>query len=149
MFKKLAVDLFLHFLVMKSALEKARAAAETERAQLMGLVRTLEMKIAEQNQNAREERWALQQATATLTAKASALDREADFNRSLLEREREQIKTLKASILAEQERSLLMLTEQRLALEAEKSRVETAAKLNRSYDPQIARAEIEAAVQVI
>lgn len=134
---------------MKQTLEKSRQSAETERAQLMGLVRTLEMKIVEQNQNAREERWALQQATATLTAKAAALDREADFNRSLLEREREQIKTLKESILAEQERSMLYITEQRLALEAEKSRLETAAKLNKSYDPQVARAEIDAAVQVI
>lgn len=130
-------------------MEKARESAETERSQLMALVRTLEMKIVEQNQNAREERWALQQATATLTAKASALDREADFNRSLLEREREQIKTLKESILAEQERSMLFVTEQRLALEAEKSRLETMAKLNRSQDPQAARAEIDAAVQVI
>lgn len=133
---------------MRSALEKARESAENERAQLMGLVRSLEMKIVEQNQNAREERWALQQATATLTAKASALDREADFNRSWLEREREQIKTLKESILAEQERNMLMLTEQRLELEAKKSRLDTAAKLNRNYDPQMARAEIDVAVQV-
>lgn len=135
--------------MMKQTLEKARESAETERSQLMSLVRTLEMKIVEQNQNAREERWALQQATATLTAKAAALDREADFNRSLLEREREQIKTLKESILAEQERSLLYITEQRLALEAEKSRLETATKLNKNHDPQVARAEIDAAVQVI
>lgn len=133
---------------MKKTLEKAREMAETERAQLMGLVRTLEMKIAEQNQNAREERWALQQATATLTAKASALDREADYNRALLEREREQIKVLKESILAEQERNVLMLTEQRLAIEAEKTRLETVAKLKQNYDPQIARVEIETAVQV-
>lgn len=133
---------------MRQALEKAREAAETERAQLMSLVRTLEMKIVEQNQNAREERWALQQATATLTAKASALDREADFNRALLEREREQIKTLKESVLAEQERNMLFITEQRLTLEAEKSRLETAAKLNKNHDPQIARAEIDAAIQV-
>lgn len=133
---------------MRNALEKAREAAETERAQLMGLVRTLEMKIVEQNQNSREERWALQQATATLTAKAAALDREADFSRALLEREREQIKTLKESILAEQEKNILSLTEQRLILEAEKSRIETAAKLHKNYDPQVARAEIDAAVQV-
>lgn len=134
---------------MRQTLEKAREAAENERSQLMSLVRTLEMKIVEQSQNAREERWALQQATATLTAKAAALDREADFNRSLLEREREQIKTLKESILAEQERSLLHITEQRSMLEAEKSRLDTATKLNKTHDPQIARAEIDAAVQVI
>lgn len=133
---------------MRKTLEKARESAETERAQLMGLVRTLEMKIVEQNQNAREEHWALQQATATLTAKASALDREADYNRSNLEREREQIKLLKESILAEQERNMLILTEQRLALEAEKSRLETIAKLNKNCDSQIVKAEIEAAVQV-
>lgn len=77
---------------MRNTLEKSREAAESERAQLMGLVRTLEGKLAEQSQNAREERWALQQAAATLTARASALDRESEFNRALLERERKQIK---------------------------------------------------------
>lgn len=79
---------------MRAALEKARETTETERAQLMGLVRTLETKLAEQNQNSREERWALQQATATLTARTAALDREAEFNRQLLEREQEQIKVI-------------------------------------------------------
>lgn len=79
---------------MRAALVKAREITETERTQLMGLVRTLETKLAEQNQNSTEERWALQQATATLTARTAALDRETEFNRKLLEREREQIKVV-------------------------------------------------------
>lgn len=77
---------------MRAALDKVRDTTETERTQLMGLVRTLETQLAEQNQNSREERWALQQAAATLVARTAALDRETEFNRTLLEREREQIK---------------------------------------------------------
>jgi hypothetical protein len=77
---------------MRTTLEKCREAAEKERAELLGLVRTLETKIAEQNQNGREERWAFQQAASTLAARSAAMDREAEFNRAAIEREREQLK---------------------------------------------------------
>lgn len=43
---------------------------------------------------------------------------------------------------------MLQITEERLALQAEKSRLETAAKLNQSNDPQKCRAEIDVAVRV-
>lgn len=51
-------------------------------------------------------------------------------------------------MLEEQERNMLKITEERLALQAEKSRLETIAKLTESQDPQKGRAEIEAAIQV-
>lgn len=79
---------------MKQSLEKVRASAESERSQLLTLVRTLEVKLSEQTQNAREERWAMQQAAATLVARSAALDREAEFNRASIEREREQLKVI-------------------------------------------------------
>lgn len=77
---------------MRNTLEKCRQCAEEERSQLLILVRNLETKLAEQNHNAREDRWTLQQAAATMTAKSNALEREAEFNRSIIEREREQLK---------------------------------------------------------
>ena len=77
---------------MRATLEKAREIAETERVQLLALIRSLETKLAEQSQNSREESWALRQAAATLTARSAALDREAEFTRASLEREREQLK---------------------------------------------------------
>ena len=49
-------------------------------------------KTGEQSQNSREESWALRQAAATLTARSAALDREVEFTRASLEREREQLK---------------------------------------------------------
>ncbi|KAF2887920.1 hypothetical protein ILUMI_18253 [Ignelater luminosus] len=133
---------------MRTTLEKSREAAETERAQLMALVRSLEMKLVEQTQNAKEERWALQQAAAVLAARSTAFDREIEFTRASLEREKEQSKTLKESMLAEQEKVMLHLTEEKLCVSAEKARLETAAKLNQNYDAQKARAEIDAAIQV-
>lgn len=85
--------MLLYFILgMRTTLDKARESAETERAQLMGLISTLEMKLSEQIQNGREERWAMQQAAATLTAKSSALDRETEFLRNSIDREREQLK---------------------------------------------------------
>lgn len=51
-------------------------------------------------------------------------------------------------MLAEQERILLQLTEEKLALAVERSKLETAAKLNQNYEPQRVKAEIDAAVQV-
>lgn len=51
-------------------------------------------------------------------------------------------------MLAEQEKQALQLTEERLALQTEKSRLETAAKLHQNHDPQKAKAEVEAAIQV-
>lgn len=80
---------------MRVTLEKARELADQERAQLMAVVRNLELKLAEHSQNTREERFALQQAASTLAARAAALDREADFNRQSLERERQQLKVQK------------------------------------------------------
>lgn len=77
---------------MRQSLEKVRASTETERSQLLALVRSLEVKLSEQTQAAREERWAMQQAAATLAARSAALDREAEFNRASIEREREQLK---------------------------------------------------------
>lgn len=77
---------------MRNTLEKCRQSAETERSQLITLVKNLEIKLAEQSHNGREDRWTLQQASATLTARAAALEREAEFNRNIIEREREQLK---------------------------------------------------------
>lgn len=136
------------FLVMKATLEKCRESAEKERAELLSLVRTLETKIAEQNQNSREDRWAFQQAASTLAARSAALDRESEFNRSSINREREQLKTLKESILAERENMILQLTEEKLVISAEKSRLETSCQLQTNFDSQKAKAEMEAAMQV-
>lgn len=77
---------------MRNTLEKCRQSAEEERSQLLTLIRNLETKLSEQASNAREDRWALQQAAATFTSRASALEREAEFNRNSIEREREQLK---------------------------------------------------------
>lgn len=77
---------------MRNTLEKCRETTETERSQLLALIRSLETKIAEQNVNAQEDRWALQQASATLAARSAALDREVEYNRTINEREREQLK---------------------------------------------------------
>ncbi|XP_065160889.1 myosin-1 [Atheta coriaria] len=133
---------------MRVTLEKARELADQERAQLMAVVRNLELKLAEHSQNTREERFALQQAASTLAARAAALDREADFNRQSLERERQQLKVLRETILAEQEKSLHELTEEKIQLHSERVRLETASKLNPNYDAQRAKAEVEAAIQV-
>nr|CAI5821554.1 unnamed protein product [Callosobruchus analis] len=81
-------------ILMRKALEKSRESAENERSQMMALVRSLEMKLAEQSTNASEDRWALQQASATLTARALAIEREAEYNRTVLEREHQQLKVL-------------------------------------------------------
>ncbi|KRT86084.1 hypothetical protein AMK59_1062, partial [Oryctes borbonicus] len=134
--------------LMRESLEKVRASAEAERTQLLTLVRTLEVKLTEQIQSAREERWAMQQAAATLAARSAALDREAEFNRTCIEREREQLKALKEQLLAEQESKTLQLTEEKLAISAERSRLETSTKLLQNYDSQKARAEIDAAIEV-
>lgn len=79
---------------MRETLSKCREKAENERAQLLGLIRSLEMKLAQQNEGASEDRWALQQAVATVNARSAALDREMDFNRASIEREREQLKVI-------------------------------------------------------
>lgn len=133
---------------MRATLEKCRESAEKERAELLSLVRTLETKIAEQNQNSREERWAFQQAASTLAARSAALDRESEFNRSSIEREREQLKTLRETILAEQEKMILQLTEEKLRLSAEKSRLEASSRLQMNFDSQKAKVEMESAMQV-
>lgn len=79
---------------MRVALEKCREQAEKDRSQLLALVGTLELKISEQNRNAQEERWALQQAAATIAARSAAFDREIEFSRASIEREREQLKVI-------------------------------------------------------
>lgn len=77
---------------MRNTLEKCRQSAEEERSQLLTLIRNLEIKLSEQSCNAREDRWALQQAAATFASRATALEREGEFNRNSIEREREQLK---------------------------------------------------------
>ncbi|CAH0546499.1 unnamed protein product [Brassicogethes aeneus] len=134
--------------LMRESLEKCRESAELERSQLLGLVKSLEMKIAEQHNVGKEERWALQQASSTLAARSAALEREFEFNKASMEREREQLKTLKETTLAEQERMFLQLNEEKLQIAAEKSRLETTAKLNVDFNSQRMKAEIEAAIEV-
>ncbi|XP_018321776.1 trichohyalin isoform X2 [Agrilus planipennis] len=133
--------------MMRETLEKARESNDNERSQLMALVRNLELKLVEQSQNSREDRWAFQQATSSLVAKMAAADREAEFQRAAIEREREQLKTLKENLLAEQEKLVLQLTEEKLAISAEKSRLEISSKLANNYDVQKAQVEVEAAVK--
>ncbi|XP_044745216.1 fas-binding factor 1 [Coccinella septempunctata] len=134
--------------MMRNTLEKCRESAEMERTHLLGLVGSLETKIAELNQSTREERWAMQQAVSTLAARSAAFDRETEFSRASIEREREQLKALKESLLAEQEKMMLQLTEEKLTMSAEKARMETSSKLNVQFDTQKAKAELEAAIQV-
>ncbi|XP_045462068.1 inner centromere protein A [Harmonia axyridis] len=134
--------------MMRTTLEKCRESAETERTHLLGLVRSLETKIAELNQTTREERWAMQQAVSTLASRSAAFDREMEFSRASIEREREQVKTLKESLLAEQEKMMIQLTEEKLSISAEKARLTTTSKLNVQFDTQKAKAELEAAIQV-
>ncbi|KAH0998618.1 putative leucine-rich repeat-containing protein DDB_G0290503 [Dendroctonus ponderosae] len=133
---------------MREALERSREQAEKDRSTLFALVRTLEQKISEQNHNAQEERWALQQAASTLAARSSAFDRETEFSRASIEREREQIKTLKEAMLAEQEKVALELTEAKLKLTSERSRLEVSAKLMNNYEVEKMKTEAETAIQV-
>ncbi|KAG5896351.1 hypothetical protein JTB14_005829 [Gonioctena quinquepunctata] len=135
-------------ILMRNALQKCRDSAENERAQLLALVRNLEIKLAEQSANAQEDRWALQQASATLTARATALEREAEYNRNSIEREREQVKTLKESLLAEQEKIIQQLTEEKLQISAQKSRIETSSKLSVNFEAEKMKREAETAIQV-
>ncbi|CAG9833786.1 unnamed protein product [Diabrotica balteata] len=130
----------------KEILQKCRESAENERAHLLSLVRNLELKLAEQSTNAQEDRWALQQASATLIARSKALEREAEYSRNLIEREREQLKTLKESLLTEQERLLMQVTEEKLQLASEKAKFETSTKLVNSYEVERAKAEAETAI---
>ncbi|KAK9887647.1 hypothetical protein WA026_023726 [Henosepilachna vigintioctopunctata] len=134
--------------MMRNTLNKCRESAETERTQLLGLVASLETKIAEQNQAGREELWTLKQAMSTLAARSAAFDRETEFSRASIEKEREQLKALKESMLADQERIMLQLTEEKLTISAAKSRLETTSKLNVQYDVQKAKAELDAAMEV-
>ncbi|XP_066138019.1 fas-binding factor 1 [Euwallacea fornicatus] len=133
---------------MRVALEKCRDQAETDRSQLISLVKTLEQKLAEQSRNCQEERWALQQAAATIAARTAAFEREIEFSRSSIEREREQLKTLKESLLAEQEKITLQLTEEKLQLSAEKSRLQVTAKLVNNYEVEKIKTEAQTAAQV-
>ncbi|KAF5287870.1 hypothetical protein FQA39_LY15646 [Lamprigera yunnana] len=134
--------------MMQLTLEKSREATDIERAQLMALVRSLEFKLAEQSHNFKEERWALQQAAAIFTARTAAFDREMEFARTSLDRERDQLKTLKENMLAEQEKTILQLTEEKLLISAEKSRLETRSKLNDTFENKRDKVEIDAAIQV-
>ncbi|CAG9761485.1 unnamed protein product [Ceutorhynchus assimilis] len=135
-------------LAMRLALDKCREQAEKDRSQLLALIRTLEQKISEQNQNAQEERWAMQQAAATLAARAAAFDREVDFSRASIDREREQLKSFKETLLAEQEQVTMQLTEEKLKLSAEKSRIQVSAKLVSNYEVEKVKTEAETAIQV-
>ncbi|KAK5642506.1 hypothetical protein RI129_008673 [Pyrocoelia pectoralis] len=134
--------------MMRVALEKARETADAERVELMSLVRNLETKLVEQIQNTKEERWALKQSAGLLMARTTAFDREMEFARSSLEREREQLQTFKEQLLAEQSNQIQQITEEKLRISAEKSRLETAAKLSQNYDLDRNKVEIEAAIQV-
>lgn len=51
-------------------------------------------------------------------------------------------------MLAEQEEIMLKLTEEKLAIATEKSRIEVSAKLNQNFDSTKAKAEIEAAIKI-
>ncbi|KAL1516994.1 hypothetical protein ABEB36_000817 [Hypothenemus hampei] len=133
---------------MRVALDKCREQAENDRSQLLALVKTLEQKISEQNHNSQEERWALQQTAATLAARSVAFDREVEFSRASIERERQQLKTLKETVLAEQEKATLELTEEKLKFSAEKTRAEVASKLLNTFEVDKMKAEAESAIEV-
>uniref|UniRef100_A0A1Y1MZU4 Fas-binding factor 1 C-terminal domain-containing protein n=1 Tax=Photinus pyralis TaxID=7054 RepID=A0A1Y1MZU4_PHOPY len=134
--------------MMRVALEKARESADAERTELMTLVRNLELKLVEQIQNTKEERWTLKQSASVLMARTAAFDREMEFARSTLEREREQLQTFKEQLLVEQNNQILQITEEKLRISAEKSKLETAAKLTQNFDAERNKVEIEAAIQV-
>jgi hypothetical protein len=77
--------------VARENLEKQRAASEEERKRLIGLVSQLEQKLAEQQQNAEEERWNLRQEAARLDAATKALVKEQERAMQQIDRERQQL----------------------------------------------------------
>jgi hypothetical protein len=77
--------------VTRGNLEKQRIASEEERKRLVGLISQLEQRLAEQRQNAEEDRWNLRQEAARLDAANKALEKERERAMQQVERERQQL----------------------------------------------------------
>lgn len=65
---------------------------ETERTQLIELVRTLELKLASVEQSSSEQQWMFRQKSAVLDAERASFEREKVFIREKQEAEQRRIK---------------------------------------------------------
>jgi hypothetical protein len=134
---------------LKQALEKQRDAAENEKSRMLELIHALELQASQQNQTSAEHDWVVRQQVAAMEAERTAFQREKEFFRERMKLDEKRIEDLKLSNLAEKEKQLKEINEERLQLLAEKARLEVSARLQKTSETtQSSGYEIDAAVKV-
>ncbi|KAG4070377.1 hypothetical protein HA402_006519 [Bradysia odoriphaga] len=132
----------------KNRFEKLKENTETERVQLLEVVKTLETKLNSISQTSAEEQWSLRQQKASLEVERTSFERERNFAREQIARDEKRIEDLKMFESLEVQRRLKQLDEDRQELLAEKAKFETMARLNRPVESTISRTEIDTAIKI-
>ncbi|XP_049778545.1 fas-binding factor 1 [Schistocerca cancellata] len=135
----------------RDILEKQQKAAEAEQKRLLGLISQLEQQLSQQKVDSDDARMALQQERAHLEARELAVLREREQASAHFERERQHLQHLKQSLAEERQQHLQQIKEEHLKLAAEKSHIETLARLNRTreMDREKMVVEIDAAMATV
>lgn len=147
---------------------------ETERAQLIELIRTLEIKLASAEQSSNEQQWMFRQKSAILDAERVSFEREKSFVREKQEAEQKRIKVFRAFRLVmsnsqklpatlfqshlkeleekqyvEYRRLMDVVDSERESVWAEKGKLKTLERLEPKTNSQTQRQiEIDAAIQI-
>lgn len=87
-------DISSLLLDQQKTIDKMVDKTETERAQLIELIRTLEIKLAAAEQSSSEQQWMFRQKSAIFDAERVSFDREKTFVREKQEAEQKRIKVI-------------------------------------------------------
>lgn len=132
-------------------LDRARDATDEERKRLLELVKSLEIKLSAVSQTSSEEQWTLRQKMASLEAEKVSFERERDFAREQQSRDEKRVEELKQFQLAEYERLMRRIEDEKLSVIAERTKLETIARLQKtipSDNTRVSQSEVDAAIKV-
>ncbi|XP_004522466.1 trichohyalin isoform X1 [Ceratitis capitata] len=122
--------------------------ADEEKKRLMILVSTLEQQLNKLSKDSAEENWLLRQRMAALEAEKAAFEKEKEFAREQIARDEKRLADLKERQLAEAQRALVDLQEEKARVYLERTKIETEQKLQSGHDVEMQRLEMDAVMKV-
>ncbi|XP_055906091.1 fas-binding factor 1 [Eupeodes corollae] len=129
-------------------IQQLESANEEEKTRLMELVTTLESQLKQLSKDSSEENWIMRQKMAALEAEKITFEKEKTLIREQMAKDEKRIEELKEDQLQEKQRLMEQIHEERVQLNIEKAKIETAKKLESHTSIEQSRLEIEASLKV-
>ncbi|XP_055371996.1 putative leucine-rich repeat-containing protein DDB_G0290503 [Condylostylus longicornis] len=133
---------------LERRLKITEESSDKEKSRLIELVTTLEIQLQKLSQDSADEKWNIKQKLSALEIEREAFEREKLYIREQLTRSEKKLEDLKEYQVEEYRKLLEKVQDEKKLLAIEKTKFETARKLDEGSGLNRSRAEIDIAIKV-